>query len=187
MSSDSDAPPPAEPAPAVATLPASRCQQFWIRNSRRGIGPHNIRDIGESFRPGTTSGTEEAKLILVVLIGLVSALAAMRAFVLEMKVYFATNNKLPEEFQDGRYAVHADFALSPLTPLAVQADYIKAGRFLSISLLGASVCAFLLEIASVGGIFLIIFVIGAATSIRDTKIYRANCIDRMRRNLNEET
>ena len=100
------------------------------------------------------------------LIGIVSACVAAWAFVLEMKVYFATNSKLPEEFHDGRYAVHDDFALSPLTPLAVQADYIKAGFILCAALLGFSARAVLLENAVVGWIFLAVPLAGATTAIK---------------------
>jgi hypothetical protein len=120
-----------------------------------------------------------------VLIGFVSAFAFLWAFVLQMKVHFATIDKLPEEFQDGRFGVEPEFALSPLTPLTVQADYVKAGFILCVALLGFSVCAFLLENTKVGWILLLVFLIGVYSAVKSLKTYRENRIEGTHRNSEE--
>jgi hypothetical protein len=126
-------------------------------------------------------------MFLVAFIGFVSACAAAWGIVLNQRIYLDVKETLPPEFDDEefRYATYPQFALSPSTPLRLQADYVRAGISLCSACLGFSVCAFLLGSTTAALIFLVFFLGLAAASIRHMKIYRENRVRRMTRSEGE--
>jgi hypothetical protein len=91
--------------------------------------------------------------------------------------YVALVNSLPLQFRDGlnsRYAF-PEYVLSPSTPLALQADYVRSQVGFCFAALGASLLCFFYEKAVVGLIILAMFIGFTALTIKSWKTYRANC------------
>lgn len=120
-------------------------------------------------------------MILVWLIGLVSACAAFRGIYLTQTIYFELRDKVPQEFQNEEfaYAIWPQFALSPSTPLPLQADYVRSGFYLCAACFGFLVCAILVG-STIGTIFFLALCLGLAiSSTRFAKTYGANRARRM--------
>lgn len=107
----------------------------------------------------------------------IGAIAAIWSAVRSQVIFRQLIDSFAPQFQDdltARYAFHA-YALSPSTPLPLQAEYIKV-------LYGGCVCALCISLGffSLGnvvfGCFVLLgFVIGVFMTFNSWRTYRANC------------
>jgi len=120
-------------------------------------------------------------VIFVLVIGLASAVAFLWSAFLIQKVRYAVMDTLPPELADPNfpYSVYPEFALGPSTPLALQADYLKSQMLFFLAFLGFSLDCFLLGKAIMGWVLLAMFVGFATLTIKNRKIYKANCSRKM--------
>lgn len=92
-------------------------------------------------------------------------------------VYHALIDSFPPEFQDGlssRFAIHT-IALSPSTPLSLQADYVKSLAGFCLAFLCVSLFLFSLQEVRVGFLFLAVTFISAVSTTKSWKTYMENC------------
>lgn len=120
-------------------------------------------------------------MIFVLVIGLASAVAFLWSAFLFQKVRYAVMDTLPPEFgdPDQAYSGYPEFVLSRSTPPSLQADYLKSSLLLCFAFLGFSLDCFFLGKAIAGWILLAMFVGFAALTIKNRKIYKANCNRKM--------
>jgi hypothetical protein len=92
------------------------------------------------------------------------------------------------EFQEGMLwrTAFPVFALSPSTPLDLQAGYVQSITGFCFVTLGVSLCCFLLEKTIAGWMVLIMFFVFAALTIKSWRTYKANCNRRVVHDHKEE-
>jgi hypothetical protein len=121
------------------------------------------------------AGIRERRLTAVFAIA--TAVAAIWSIYKYQTVYHALINSFALEFQDplnSRYAF-PEFALSPSTPLALQAEYVKSMAGGCFSMLCFSLSFFSFGQVIGGWLGLGAFLLIAASTIKSWKIYKANC------------
>jgi hypothetical protein len=92
-------------------------------------------------------------------------------------VYRSLIDSFPPQFQDdptSRYAFPV-FALSPSTPLPLQAEYVKALWGGCVAFLCVSLCFFSIGELIVGCLGLVVFFASVVSAIRAWKTYKENC------------
>ena len=88
-------------------------------------------------------------------------------------VYRALVDSIPPQLS-ARYAVPV-YALSPSTPLPLQAEYVKSAWGGCVAFLCVSLCFFSLQELAVGCVSLVVFGVSAISAIRSWKTYKENC------------
>ena len=92
-------------------------------------------------------------------------------------VYRSVKDSFPPQFQDdltSRYAFPV-LALSPSTPLPLQAEYLKAMWGGCVAFLCLALCFFSLQELIVGCLGLIVFFVQTFSTIKSWKTYKENC------------
>jgi hypothetical protein len=111
------------------------------------------------------------------MLAIASVLAVIWSIFKYQTVYYALINSFPLKFQDpltSRYAF-PEIALSPSTPLPLQAEYLKSLIGFCLAALGFSLFCFFIEKTIVGWILFFMFLGFAALTIKSGKAYKANC------------
>jgi hypothetical protein len=106
-----------------------------------------------------------------------SGIALLWSAVRYQIVYRSLIDSFPPQFQDdltSRYAFPV-LALSPSTPLPLQAEYVKASWGACVGLLCIAMCFFSIGELIVGCVGLVIFFAAVFSTINSWKTYRENC------------
>jgi hypothetical protein len=104
-------------------------------------------------------------------------MVAIWSAVIYQTVYRALINSFPPQFQDplnSRYAFPV-FALSPSTPLSLQADYMKSLAGGCFAMLGFSLSCFSFQRVDGGCLALLGFFAAVVSTIKSWKAYKENC------------
>lgn len=107
----------------------------------------------------------------------VGFIAAVWSIVKYQVVYSSLVESFPPQFQDplaSRYAFPV-LALSPSTPLPLQADYVKSQMGFCVLFLCISLSFFSFHQMSIGFLCLVFFVINVVTTVKSWKTYKENC------------
>ena len=110
------------------------------------------------------------------LLGGVGVVLFVCSYVLYQRVYDALIDTFPLELRDphtSRFAIHP-IALSPSTPLALQADYVKSEVGICSALLAGVLSSFLFGNVVLGLAWSVIFLVSAVVTFRSWKAYKAN-------------
>jgi hypothetical protein len=102
-----------------------------------------------------------------------AAMAFIWAAVRYQMVYCSVIDSLPPQLPSG-YAFPA-YALSPSTPLPLQAEYVKSLWGGSAGFLCISLCFFSLEELVVGCVAFAVFCWSAVYAVKARKVYMENC------------
>jgi Ca2+/Na+ antiporter len=106
-----------------------------------------------------------------------TGIAAIWSIVTHQRVYNATIEFLPPQFQDpesSRYAFPA-FALSPWVPLPLQKDYVRSSSGFCVMTLCVALSLFAFYQWIFGCLASVAFVVGAFSTFKSRKTYRDNC------------
>ena len=104
-------------------------------------------------------------------------IATIWSLVRSQIVYNSIIDSFPPQFQDpltSRYAFHV-LALSPPTPLELQAEYVKSLWGGCVAFLCISLCFFSLQQLIIGCLGLVVFFASVFSTIKSWKTYKENC------------
>jgi hypothetical protein len=127
-------------------------------------------------------------VIVTTVLAMACGIAFLWSAFLYQAVYYALINSFPLEFQDplnSRYAF-PEFALSPSTPLALQAKYMKSLAGGCVAMLCFSLSFFSFGQVIGGWLGLGGFLLVATSTLKSWKIYKANCNRLMTHDRQEE-
>ena len=115
-------------------------------------------------------------MIAVPILALATAVAVLWSAFKYQTTYAALIDSLPLQFRDGMTSKFAfpEYVLSPSTPLALQAEYVKSQIGFCFATLGCSLLCFLYEKNAVGFIILAMFFGFTALTIKSWRTYQAN-------------
>jgi hypothetical protein len=116
-------------------------------------------------------------VIITPFLAFACAVAAIWSAFKYQTVYYALINSFPLEFQDplNSRSAFPEFALSPSTPLALQADYVKSLAGGCFAMLCFSLWFFSFGQVIGGWLGLGSFLLIATSTIKSWKTYKANC------------
>lgn len=110
---------------------------------------------------------------MAVLFGVGAAMAFIWGGAKYQMVYISVIDSLPPQLSS-RYAFPA-YALSPSTPLALQAEYVKSLWGMSVGFLCVSLCFFSLQEIGAGCAAFAVFCWSVVYSVKAKKSYAENC------------
>jgi hypothetical protein len=116
-------------------------------------------------------------VILGPFLAMAGAIAAIWSVFKYQTVYHALINSFPLQFQDplnSRYAFPV-IALSPSTPLSLQADFVKALAGFCFAIFCLSLCFFSFQQVTAGCLFLAVFLASVLSTVKSWIAYKANC------------
>jgi hypothetical protein len=125
-------------------------------------------------------------LVAVFVVG--AFIAAIWSIVIYQNVYNSVIEFFPPQFQDpftSRYAFPV-LALSPSTPLSLQADYVKSLSGFCVVFLCISLSFFSIQQVVIGCLCLGVFFVSVFSTIKSWKAYKENSNRPMARDDNEE-
>lgn len=114
---------------------------------------------------------------MVAVFGVGCGIAFILAAVKTQIVHNAIVDSLPPQFQDSynaRFAIHA-YALSHITPLPLQAEYIQSLCAGCAGIFCMALCFFAVQQPIIGGIILAIVAACVFSTIKSWKTYKENC------------
>ena len=114
---------------------------------------------------------------MIVIFAIGALIAAIWSIVIYQNVYNSVIEFFPPQFQDpftSRYAFPV-LALSPSTPLSLQADYVKSLCGFCVLFLCISFIFFSIQQVVIGCLCLSVFFVSVFSTVKSWKTYKANC------------
>ena len=138
---------------------------------------HRVRVLGVCNRTCEFRIAEVREKRLGAVFAVTSLIAGVWSAVNYQIVYYALIDSFPPQFQDSlnsRYAFPV-YAMSPSTPLSLQADYLKSLAGGCFAMLCFSLSCFSFQRADGGCLALVGFSAAAVSAIKSWKTYKENC------------